>query len=89
MEHFPTTNVNAGELLRYREFHPRESNEYIKADNDKLINEKSILWIKKLDECLAVCTKSTGCNPITYGDTHKVCKTNNPTSYAKLYRHFK
>ena len=56
---------------------------YIKADDNKLINEKAILWIKKLNECLEVCTKSTGCN-IQNGDTHKICKLNNPDSYDKL-----
>ena len=49
---------------------------YIKADDNKLINEKAILWIKKMGECLEVCTKSTGCN-IRYEDTHKICKLNN------------
>ena len=56
---------------------------YIKADDNKLINEKAILWIKKLDECLEVCTKSTGCN-IQNGDTHKICKLNNSSSYNRL-----
>ena len=56
---------------------------YIKADDNKVINEKAILWIKKIDECLEVCTKSTGCN-IQNGDTHKICKLNNPRSYNKL-----
>ena len=56
---------------------------YIKADDNKLINEKAIIWIKKMNECLEVCTKSTGCN-IQNGDTHKICKLNNPSSYNKL-----
>ena len=56
---------------------------YIKADDDKLINENSIKWIQKINECLEVCTVSTGCN-IKYGNTHKICKMNNPESYSKL-----
>ncbi len=36
-----------------------------------------------MDECLEVCTKSTGCN-IQNVDTHKICKLNNPRSYNKL-----
>jgi hypothetical protein len=56
---------------------------YIKADGDKIINEKAILWIKKMDECLEVCTKSTGCN-IRNNDTHRICKLNNHDSYDKL-----
>ena len=56
---------------------------YIKADDNKLINKKAILWIKKLNECLEVCTKSTGCS-VQNGDTHKICKLNNPSSYNRL-----
>ena len=56
---------------------------YIRADDNKIINEKAILWIKKIDACLEVCTKSTGCN-IQNGDTHKICKLNNPSSYNRL-----
>ena len=60
---------------------------YIKADDNKLINEKAIIWIKKMDECLEVCTKSTGCN-IQNGDTHKICKLNNSSSYNRLISWF-
>jgi hypothetical protein len=61
-----------------------ESNKtsYIKTDENKVINEKYIRWIAiKMDECLAVCMKSDGCEP---DNTHKVCKINNPSSYSKL-----
>jgi len=34
-----------------------------------------------MDECLAVCMKSDGCE-IT--NTHNICKINNPSSYNKL-----
>ena len=60
---------------------------YIKTDDNKIINEKCIKWVKKMSECLEVCTKSTGCNIIN-GDTHKVCKLNNLNSYSKLNKHF-
>ena len=62
-----------------------ESN-YIKTDDNKIINEKCIRWVKKMDECLQICTKSDGCT----GDinTHKLCKLNNPNSYEKLNRIF-
>ena len=46
-----------------------------------VINPKFIHWIKQIDECYSVCTKSTGCYP---DDTHKICKLNNPTSYTKI-----
>lgn len=57
-------------------------NSYVKTDNNKIINEKYIRWIKKIDDCLEVCTKSNGC--IEKIDTHKICKLNNPDSYKKL-----
>ena len=53
-------------------------NNYIKVDDNKVINEKCIKWIKKMDECLAVCTKSNGCY---IKDTHKVCKINNDNTF--------
>jgi hypothetical protein len=59
---------------------------YIKADDNKIINEKYIRWVKKMDECLAVCCKLDGCD-IQHG-THKICKLNNPDSYNKLNKLF-
>ena len=60
---------------------------YIKADDNKIINEYSIKWVKKMSECLEVCTKSTGCD-IQSSDTHKICKINNFDSYNKLNKFF-
>ena len=57
-------------------------NNYIKTDNNKIINEKFIRWIKKVDYCLEVCTLSNGC--IENTNTHKICKLNSPISYNKL-----
>jgi hypothetical protein len=59
---------------------------YIKTDDNKVINEKHIRWIKKMDECLLVCTKSDGC--IVKKDTHTICKIYNLDSYNKLNAHF-
>lgn len=61
------------------------TNIYIKVDGNKVINEKCIKWIKKMDECLSVCTKSNGCY---MRDTHTICKINNEDSYNKLNKHF-
>ena len=55
---------------------------YLKTDDNKIINEKQIIWVKKMSECLEVCTMSTGC--IAGNGTHKICKINNPHSYDKL-----
>jgi len=60
---------------------------YVKTDDNKIINEKCIRWVKKMNDCLEVCTKSTGCNE-KYGGTHKICKVNNLDSYNKLNKHF-
>jgi len=63
------------------------SHTYIKADDNKIINEKCITWVKKMNDCLEVCIKSTGCS-INGGDTHKICKAYNLDSYNRLNKHF-
>ena len=60
---------------------------YIRADDNKIINEKYIKWVKKMGDCLEVCTKSTGCS-VTHKDTHKICKLISFNSYNKLNKHF-
>lgn len=60
-------------------------NSYIKTDDNKIINEKCIRWVKKMNECLEVCTRSDGCKAV---HTHKICKLNNSSSYEKLNRFF-
>ena len=57
-------------------------NSYIKADDNKIINEKLITWVKKMGDCLEVCSKSKGCQ--VGKDTHKICKFHTPESYDKL-----
>ena len=64
------------------------NNNYIKTDDNKVINEKSIKWIKKMDECLLICTKSTGCIA-NKSHAHSICKVSNPTSYDFLNQFFK
>ena len=61
---------------------------YLKTDNNKIISERHIKWVKKMGECFEVCTKSTGCN-IVNKDTHTICNQRNPDSYNKLNAHFK
>jgi hypothetical protein len=60
---------------------------FIKVDNNKILNEASIRWVKKMDECLHICARSWGCSA-DGGDTHRLCKVNNPESYERLNRHF-
>jgi hypothetical protein len=58
---------------------------YLKTDDNKIINEKCIRWVKKMGDCLAVCNKADGC---TISNTHRICKLNNPDSYNKLNKYF-
>lgn len=55
---------------------------YIKTDKNVFLNEQSIRWIKKMDECFAVCMKQNGCR-LNY-DTHEICKYNSLSSYEML-----
>ena len=59
---------------------------YLKTDDNKIINEKCIRWVKKMGDCLEVCIKTTGCS---LGDTHRICKLNNHYSYNKLNKFFR
>jgi len=60
---------------------------YVQADDNKILNEKCITWVKKMGDCLEVCMKSNGCSYT--GDTHTICKEYHLDSYNKLNKHFK
>jgi hypothetical protein len=72
MENLPITYMN--------------NTSYIKTDNNKIINEKQIRWVKKMNECLEVCIKSDGC--IVGKDTHPICKNYSLESYNRLNKYF-
>ena len=59
--------------------------EYIKTDDNKIINEQHIRWVKKMNECLKVCMIPTGC---AESQLHTICKLNSNASYVKLNKHF-
>ena len=61
---------------------------FITTDDNKIINTKLIRWVKKKNDCLRVCMKTTGCSN-TDNDTHKICKKNCPDSYNLLNEYFK
>jgi len=68
-----------------------KTSSFIKTDDNTVINEQCIKWVKQIDECLYVCTKSNGCNQQTTDrlrDTHKICKSNYPDSYHRLHAFF-
>ena len=56
---------------------------YIKTDNGKFINENTIIWAKKMGDCLKVATSQT--NPFDpFTNVYYICKSNNINSYNKL-----
>ncbi len=58
------------------------ANSYIKTDEMKVINERHIRWIKKMNDCLEICMKPKGC--AIGKDTHRICNLYTPDSYNKL-----
>ena len=63
-----------------------EKPNFIKTDDNRIINEAAIRWVKQMGECLEVCLKTDGCE--LQKNTHRICKDINPSSYAILERHF-
>ena len=67
----------------------RSNDKWYKTDDNKIINKKHIRWVLKMNDCLEICTKSIGCSTnIASGDTHKICKINNPSSYNEINKYF-
>jgi len=58
---------------------------YIKLNDNTMINENCIRWVRKMNECLQICTLSVGCND---SNTHTICKKDNVNSYNKLNKLF-
>ena len=63
-------------------------NVFLKADDNRIINENCIRWVKKMNDCLEVCMKTTGCDLQSNGNTLKICKLKSPDSYNRLNKHF-
>jgi hypothetical protein len=61
------------------------TNDFIKVDNDKILNINFIRWIQKKDECFYICSKMDGCR---IEDTQSVCKITNSQTYCKLFNLF-
>ena len=60
---------------------------YIKSDDNTIINEKCIIWIKRWGDCLEVSTTHPNDNKL-YQNTHTICKSTSLHSYNKLNKHF-
>lgn len=54
---------------------------YIKTDSNTFINEKNIVWVEQMNNCLRVGTIKTG----SLINTYTICKSNSIDSYNKLY----
>ena len=61
---------------------------YIKTDDNAVINEKYIKWIRKIGDCVEVCMKSNGCSATSPGEKHQICKLYSLDSYNKLNKYF-
>jgi hypothetical protein len=72
-------------MEKKNEKNENQETKYFKTDDDKVISERHIRWVKKMGSCLAVCSKYNGCEDTA---THKICEWNNPTSYKILNKHF-
>lgn len=59
---------------------------FIQINEHTIINESTIRWIKQMNECMYICSKSDGC--IIHLDTHSVCKNIKPILYNKLKNRF-
>lgn len=62
-----------------------KNNQYIKVDNNKIINTNFIRWIGLKDKCVYICNKMDGC---TEDNIHKVCEINNPRSFEIIKKFF-
>lgn len=59
---------------------------FIQTDNQFIVNEQCIRWIKKVHDCMQICAKPGGC--VSSFDTLRVCKMNSPDSYDRLNNYF-
>ncbi len=60
---------------------------YIRTDNGTLIHERAILWMRRVEECIHLCSRTVGCSehPVQ-GNTHRICKDFSPETYNRLKR---
>ena len=59
---------------------------YVRTDDNILINTKAICWVKKMNECLEICTRPSGCTSKI--NTHSICKDNSKESYETINKYF-
>ena len=61
-----------------------ENPKYFNLADNVIIKEAAIRWVKQLDECLYVCSRSDGCGMNYYGGALKVCKKTDKQNYDIL-----
>lgn len=59
---------------------------FLSIDDNILINERCVRWVKKMDECMYVCDKLYGCNDVN--GTYKICKDTHPRNYEVWERKY-
>lgn len=59
---------------------------YVKVNDNMIINENHIRWIKRMKECLEICTRANECS-IQHGETYRICKADNYENYMKLSKY--
>ena len=66
------------------------NNDFVRLEKNIVLRESAIRWMKQMEECIYICSKSNGCHidESFQNTTHRVCKSTNPTSYNRLLRHF-
>jgi hypothetical protein len=75
-------NVDVTLLIDSNEFRKN----FIKIDDEKILNVNYIRWIQKKDECFYICSKMDGCTIIE--GSVRVCKTTNSESFHKIMKMF-
>jgi hypothetical protein len=66
----------------------RNKDNFLKIDNDTVINTNFIRWMQQVEGCIEVCTIMTGCNGRSKSP-HTVCKKSAPEAFEKLSSYFK
>lgn len=58
---------------------------FIKCDDNIILNINFIRWMEKTENCFKICTKMNGCDDISL---QYICKKQSPESYNKLKKIF-
>jgi hypothetical protein len=66
-----------------------DNNTFIKINDDTLVNQNYIQWMKQVGDCIYICNKVYGCDEKSLYGTYKICKSgDNFKSYSILKKKF-